>query len=269
MFRISNTVVVVLNCCTLVVGLRHLLLGVFPLSRNATDCQRFSRPLSDRRVFFFVVSILGIVGASCRINSVLYAYLFFVFLLIVGLIAFTVFALLVTNKGRVGEVQGVPRCRLLALAAAVREQRPELEKIKSCLAESGVCGSLGKGNKLMSVADFYKLNLSPIQSGCCKPPSYCEFTYKNATYWQVPKSGPAVPDSDCTTWSNKQDKLCYDCKSCKGGVLANIRKEWRRFAIINTFITIFIILVYCVGCCATKNNRPEFKYTRHSGSGYP
>ena len=39
------------------------------------------------------------------------------------------------------------------------------EKIKSCLAESGVCGSLGKGNKLMNVADFYKLNLSPIQVG--------------------------------------------------------------------------------------------------------
>ncbi|KAK9926207.1 hypothetical protein M0R45_023449 [Rubus argutus] len=109
-------------------------------------------------------------------------------------------------------------------------------------------------------------NLSPIQSGCCKPPSYCGFDFKNATYWAVPKSGPKESDSDCTSWSNKQNELCYDCKSCKGGVLANIRKEWRNLAILNCCIIILVTLVYCLGCCATKNNRfSTHNYNKYRG----
>lgn len=103
------------------------------------------------------------------------------------------------------------------------------------------------------------------QSGCCKPPSYCGFEYRNATYWVAPKTGPAVPDTDCTTWSNEQTMLCFNCKSCKAGVLSNIRKEWRRLAIFNSCVLIILTLIYCIGCCATRNNRSSPKYTTHRG----
>lgn len=102
-----------------------------------------------------------------------------------------------------------------------------------------------------------------FQSGCCKPPTYCGFEYKNATFWEVPKSGPAVPDSDCTTWNNDQAKLCYDCKSCKGGVLANIKKEWRHLVIFNSCLFVVITILYSLGYCAYKNNKSDNKYTRY------
>lgn len=100
-------------------------------------------------------------------------------------------------------------------------------------------------------------HLSPIscmQSGCCKPPAYCGFQSKNATYWIAPKTGPAVSDQDCKIWSNVQKELCFDCESCKIAVLDNIKKDWRIIAIINSIILVIVIIVYSIGCCALRSN---------------
>ncbi|KAK3119886.1 hypothetical protein QOZ80_9AG0677200 [Eleusine coracana subsp. coracana] len=75
--------------------------------------------------------------------------------------------------------------------------------------------------------------LSPIESGCCKPPLSCEFTYVNQTTW-TPKEVPGalamvttrVDDDDCGRWSNDQQTLCFECDSCKAGVLADIQRIW-------------------------------------------
>lgn len=102
-----------------------------------------------------------------------------------------------------------------------------------------------------------------LQSGCCKPPTYCGFEFQNATYWVMPKKGPAVSDSDCETWSNDQKELCYSCKSCKAGLLANIKTQWRTLAIVNACIFVVLVFIYSVGCCAFRNNRRDkYKYRR-------
>uniref|UniRef100_A0A453A6L1 Uncharacterized protein n=1 Tax=Aegilops tauschii subsp. strangulata TaxID=200361 RepID=A0A453A6L1_AEGTS len=51
-----------------------------------------------------------------------------------------------------------------------------------------------------------------LQSGCCKPPSSCAFTYVNGTTWSPPT---AAVDQDCSRWSNDQRTLCFQCDSCK------------------------------------------------------
>ncbi|CAK9147866.1 unnamed protein product [Ilex paraguariensis] len=136
------------------------------------------------------------------------------------------------------------------------------DEIKSCLVDLHFCQRLS-GEK---AEELYKQSLSPTESGCCKPPSYCGFQFQNATVWTAPKSGPAVPDSDCTTWSNDQMQLCFDCKSCKVGVLGNMKREWRQLAIINFIILVIILIVYSLGCCALRNNRAD-GFKRHKG--YP
>lgn len=93
------------------------------------------------------------------------------------------------------------------------------------------------------------------QVGCCKPPVQCGFTMKNATFWEVPKTGPAMNDTDCFTWKNKENKLCYDCNSCKGEVLANIRNQWRYLTIFNVCVLILLTSIYVLGCYAIRNNR--------------
>lgn len=92
-----------------------------------------------------------------------------------------------------------------------------------------------------------------LQSGCCKPPTECGFTYMNETFWS--SSGGVVYSTDCNTWNNDQERLCYSCNSCKAGLLANLRKSWRKVSVINIVILIILVIAYVVGCAAFRNNR--------------
>ncbi|KAJ7956548.1 Tetraspanin family protein [Quillaja saponaria] len=272
MVRISNTVVGILNILSLLVGLTAIGYSVYIQFNggNATDCQRVIKlPLLIGGGLLFLVSLLGIFGSFCGNNAALYVYLFLMFVLIIGLIAFTVFVLLVTNKeaGRSVSGKGYKEHKTMDFSNWLQKyvlNDKKWNEIKSCLADAHLCRVIDKGQH---DASAIIKDLSTTQSGCCKPPLSCGFTFKNATYWEIPKTGPAVDDTDCTAWSNDQNKLCLDCNSCKGAVLDNIRQEWRSLAIFNSCVLVFVTLVYMIGCCATKNNKSKHKYMRHRG--YP
>ncbi|KAJ7978810.1 Tetraspanin family protein [Quillaja saponaria] len=273
MIRISNTVVGILNLLSLLVGLAAIGYSLYihlDIGGNATDCQRVIKfPLLIGGGAIFIVSLLGLFGSFCGKNAALYVYLFLMFVLIIGLVAFTVFVLLVTNRnvGKKVSEKGIKEYKIGDFSHWLQKYVLNDKKwndIKSCLIDAHVC----RGFVLQQNVSAIYNKLSITQSGCCKPPVYCGFTSKNATYWIVPKTGPAVEDSDCTTWSNNQKELCFDCKSCKGEVLVNIRQQWRNLAIINSCVLIFVTLVYIIGCFATRNNDySSHKYKRYRG--YP
>lgn len=62
-------------------------------------------------------------------------------------------------------------------------------------------------------------------------------------------------DTDCAMWNNDQQELCYSCNSCRAGVLANIRRSWRKVSVINIVILIVLVIFYVIGCAAFRNNR--------------
>lgn len=100
-----------------------------------------------------------------------------------------------------------------------------------------------------------ELRMNWWQSGCCKPPTSCGFTYVNETVWDVSTGGTMLVAPDCTKWSNDQGLLCYNCDSCKAGVLAGIKKSWRKVSVINIVVLIILVIFYVVGCAAFRNNR--------------
>nr|GMD61383.1 tetraspanin-3-like [Ipomoea batatas] len=129
-------------------------------------------------------------------------------------------------------------------------------KISSCVRDSHVCGKMGRSvNGIPETADMFNLRkLSPIQSGCCKPPTACGYIYGNETYW-TPGTGLIGADPDCARWSNDQEQLCYNCNSCKAGVLASLKKSWRKVSVINIVILIFLVIMYVVACAAFRHNK--------------
>lgn len=207
-----------------------------------------------------VVSLAGFAGACYRNTFLMWAYLFVMFFIIAALLGFIIFAYVVTDKG-----SGRPLPNRAYSDYYLHDYSGWLKdrvasdsywhKIGSCIRDSKVCGKMGRTTSgVPETADtFYSRKLSSIESGCCKPPTECGFTYMNETFWS--SSGGVVYSTDCNTWNNDQERLCYSCNSCKAGLLANLRKSWRKVSVINIVILIILVIAYVVGCAAFRNNR--------------
>ncbi|KAL5973900.1 hypothetical protein ACLOJK_030559 [Asimina triloba] len=289
MFRLSNNLVGILNFVTFLLSIPILGAGIWLSHRASTDCEKFLEgPIIAVGVFLMVVSLAGLVGACCRVSWLLWVYLVVMFLLIVLLFCFTVFAFVVTNKGagKVVSERGYKEYRLGDYSHWLQNRVNDSKnwrKIRSCLSDSDICKKLGQSNDSVSV--FYQKHLSPIQStrnyavvgqmlltsdlmrsGCCKPPTSCNYGYVNATYWETTiPTAAAGADTDCTTWSNDQSVLCYNCQSCKAGAIANLKNDWKKVAVVNIIFLVFLIIVYSVGCCAFRNNREDNAFPMWKG----
>lgn len=94
-----------------------------------------------------------------------------------------------------------------------------------------------------------------VQSGCCKPSNDCGFTYVSPTNWTATSTTSSNPD--CKAWSNDITVLCYNCQSCKAGLLDQVKTDWKKVAIVNIVFLIVLIIFYSIGCCAFRNNRRD------------
>ncbi|KAK0606069.1 hypothetical protein LWI29_033849 [Acer saccharum] len=262
--RTSNHLIGVLNFLTFLLSIPILGGGIWLSTRaNNTDCLKFLQwPLIVIGVAIMVVSLAGFAGACYRSSFLMWLYLFVMFFIIAALIGFIIFAYAVTDKGsgRVVINRGYLEYNLddyqgTWLARRVSDNSYWV-KIGSCVRDSRVCSKMGRVvGGIPETADMFNLRkLSPVQSGCCKPPSECGYTYMNETVWNS-GGGVVGTNPDCTLWSNDQQVLCYRCNSCKAGILASLKKSWRKVSVINIVVLIILVITYVIACAAFRNNR--------------
>jgi uncharacterized membrane protein len=270
MMRGSNTLIGAVNFITFLVSIPILGGGIWLASRaNSTDCIRFLQwPIIIIALVIMLISLAGFAGACYRQSWLLRVYLFAMFFVILALLFFIVFAYAVTDRGQ-GEVvmnRAFLEYQLQDYSGLLKDRVSNpgyWAKISSCLMEGKVCKGMRRSVRDQNTGvlkpepadSFYRRNLSPIESGCCKPPSSCGYTYMNETVWQATAAtaGTVVTDPDCTSWSNNQQQLCYNCDSCKAGVLASIKHSWRKVSIINIVVLIILVIVYVASCAAYRN----------------
>ncbi|KAJ8751096.1 hypothetical protein K2173_016277 [Erythroxylum novogranatense] len=267
MFRISNNLVGILNFITFLLSIPILWAGIWLRNRGTTECEKFlDTPVIILGVFLMLVSLAGLIGACCRVSWLLWMYLLVMFVLIMVLFCFTIFAFVVTNKGA-GQVlseRGYKEYRLGDYSNWLQKRvnsPKNWNKIKSCLIDAKICSDFNQKYLHDEVNQFYKEHLSAIQSGCCKPSNDCGFTYVSPTNWT--KTNTTSKNTDCATWENQADVLCFNCNACKAGLLDTIKSDWKKVAVINIVFLVFLIIVYSVGCCAFRNNRRDNAYWKH------
>ncbi|KAL0423680.1 UNVERIFIED_CONTAM: Tetraspanin-8, partial [Sesamum radiatum] len=107
MIRISNGIITLLNILTLVAGFAALLMSAWLFIKIETPCERNLRiPFLVMGGALLGVSTMGLLGSCCRFNFFMWLYLITLFLLMLGLTVFTIFAIIVTNKSIGRELSG-------------------------------------------------------------------------------------------------------------------------------------------------------------------
>ncbi|XP_050229705.1 tetraspanin-11-like [Mercurialis annua] len=117
-------------------------------------------------------------------------------------------------------------------------QYPMIEAV----VDLGVCPRFGEQFNHLSELDFYNTNLTPLQSGCCKPPSYCSHQFKNATIWKTNHNPKYVRELDCKSWH--EVIYCWYCYSCLGAILFNLKTEWRHMVFTNILLLLSLLSFY-------------------------
>ncbi|XP_028766151.1 tetraspanin-8-like [Neltuma alba] len=262
MFRFSNALLGCLNLLTFIFSISILSTGVWLAKQGATECDKWlDKPLIVLGVFLVGVSLLGVAGAWCRNSFLLWIYLAVMFLLIVLVFIFIIFAFAVTSTGSGVVLPGkaYKEYRLgdysRWLQNRVIDQR-NWNRIKSCLQSGELCSDYGSKYVNDDFQKFYAEKLSPLQSGCCKPPSECKFVYQSPTVWNKTGTGN-YSSPDCGSWDNDPKVLCFNCNSCKAGLLQNVKMNWKKSAVINIIFLVLMIIVYAIGICAFRNNKRD------------
>ncbi|CAI0411728.1 unnamed protein product [Linum tenue] len=257
MYRLSNTVIGCLNLAALLASIPIIGAGLW-MARNSTSCESFLQtPLLVLGFIVLVISLAGFIGACFHVAWALWVYLVVMLFIIAALMALTVFGFVVTSQGGGAGVPGraYREYRLQDYSPWLRKrvQDPDYWRaVRGCILGSRTCAKLAAWTPL----DYAQRDMSPVQewmqSGCCKPPTACD--YNMAT--------TVAQEQDCYKWNNAAELLCYECESCKAGVLEEIRRDWHKMSVLNVVVLVALIALYCVGCCAFRN-------TQRAESDYP
>ncbi|CAK9134939.1 unnamed protein product [Ilex paraguariensis] len=259
---VSNNLTAILNFIALICSVPIIAAGIWLASKPDNECITWLRwPVVFIGILSLLVSLLGFVGAYWNKQSLLALYLWVMAILIILLLVFVVLAYVSTSP--TGEY-GVPgraysEYRLDGFSPLLRNHITSSEnwgKIRACLAATQVCPKLSQ--EYISAEQFFAGHISP--SGCCKPPTICGYQYVNPIMWINPVN--PVGDADCSIWNNNPTQLCYNCDSCKAGLLGNLRMEWRKANVILIVVVVVLLCVYLIACSAFRNAQPQELFQR-------
>ncbi|CAN0901360.1 TET2 [Linum grandiflorum] len=263
---LSNNLTAVLNFIAFLCSIPIIASGIWLASQPDNECIHFIRwPIVLLGALILVVSLTGFVGAYWYKETLLAFYLCCMAILITLLLILIVFAFVVTRPDGSYDVvpgRGYKEYRIQGFSSWLRNHVVNSKNwgaIRACLAETDVCTKLSRN--YISAEQFFAGHISPLQSGCCKPPTVCGYTYVNPTLWVNPANPAAEPD--CAMWSNDQTQVCFNCNSCKAGLLGNLRKEWRKVNTILIVAVVVLIFVYVIACSAFKNAQTEDLFRRY------
>ncbi|GAU19480.1 hypothetical protein TSUD_77240 [Trifolium subterraneum] len=252
-----------INFLTMVLAMAVIIFGVWMSTRHDACRKSLTIPMLSIGAVIFLISIVGFLGAMKRSSILLWGILLDVALVVSDhavlylggnpglhnacldpyVIFCHCFRFIVTNNGSGHSVTGL-RYKEYQLQDYSSWFLKELnnsrnwKRLRVCLVKTEDCNNLSKKYKTLK---HYKLaKLTPIEAGCCRPPSECGYPAVNASYYDL-TFHPVSPNNDCKRYKNSRAVKCYDCDSCKAGVAQYMKTEWRVVAIFNVVFLLYTL----------------------------
>ncbi|KAL9244876.1 hypothetical protein vseg_018593 [Gypsophila vaccaria] len=253
---LSNNITITLNFIALICSIPIISSGLWLASRPDNECvDLFRWPVVTLGFLILIISLMGFIGSYYHNEGVMSLYLCCMAILITLLLTLLIFALFVARPDGSYFVPGraYKEYQLEGYSSWLREHVASDDywpKIRKCLVDSNFCSKVDNSEYAINAQEYFVAHMTPLQSGCCKPPTVCGYQYVNPTMWINPTN--SIVDPDCSIWSSDPSMLCYDCSSCRAGLLGNLRDEWRKVNIILIVTLVVLIFVYVVACSAFR-----------------
>lgn len=165
--NLPNNLLGLLNILTFLISIPIVIVGV-QMSRvsGGGECiELFRKPVLILGVLIMVMSVVGIIGACCRVSWVLWIYLFAMLLLIISLFIVYAIALFVTWKSGGGtRIPGteVKEYKLSSYSDWLqnRVKGKSWDTVKNCLIVGEGCSDMPKNDTTLK--EFNMKELNPI-----------------------------------------------------------------------------------------------------------
>ncbi|XP_060971584.1 tetraspanin-10 isoform X2 [Cannabis sativa] len=235
----STFVIRWVNFLTMLLSVVVVVFGIW-MSTHHDGCRRsLTFPILCLGGVIFFVSIIGFLGALKNSSILLWIYLIMLCFILIGILVFTVLAY------KEYQLKDYSSWFLNQL-----NNTHNWKELKICLVKSEDCNNLSK--KYKTLKQYKSAKLTPIEAGCCRPPSDCGYPAVNASFYDL-SFHPVSSNKDCKFYKNSRQVKCYNCDSCKAGVAQYMKTEWRVVAIFNVALFLVLSMIYFVGCCARRN----------------
>ncbi|KAI3812949.1 hypothetical protein L1987_17662 [Smallanthus sonchifolius] len=251
----STFVIRWVNFLSMLVAVVVIGYGVWMSSQHDGCHKSLTLPVMGLGSIMFLISAIGFLGALKNNSILLWTYLLMLRLVLVGIVVFTVLVFIVTNNASGHNVAGL-RYKEYQLQdygswfIKKLNNTHNWKHLQSCFVKTEVCNSLPK--RYRTLKQYKSAKLTPIEAGCCRPPSQCGYPAVNASYYDL-SFHPVSSNKDCKLYKNSKLIKCYNCDSCKAGVAQYLKTEWRVVAIFNVILFVILSMIYFVGCCARRN----------------
>ncbi|MQM05213.1 hypothetical protein Taro_038020, partial [Colocasia esculenta] len=175
--------------------LHHALLAVTVIcfgvwmSTHHDDCRKsLTLPVLGLGALIFIVSLIGFIGAMKDVTILLWIYLGMLCIILLAIMVFTVLAFIITNGGTGHAAAGLryKEYHLEDYSSWFLKQLNNTKNwrhLKSCLVKSDDCNNLPK--KYKTLKEYKMAELTPIEAGCCRPPSEAGVAQYMKTEWRV------------------------------------------------------------------------------------
>lgn len=257
--RISPTAYFVgaINFIAVLAALAVIALGIWLATRPGNCEKNAIVPVFVIGAFFLLVAALGLFGAWFLLIPILYTYLVLTFVVLIWFLGLSLFIFIVTQKGGGYYVAGqsFKEYNVNDYSDYVQHRLHKADNwnhLKAVIGHGHSCMEFDQ----ISPVDYPYSNLSPLQSGCCRPPAECGYTMTGNGTFSTTKV-PLSDNPDCTRYANDDSIKCYDCDSCKGAVAQDLKRSGRVAGIVTLVIFILMVGILIVACHVGHRIRRE------------